>query len=94
MSRIERPLYGRFKKRNRIFNKCICYGDDFNNHAEKTQYNATCKKNFTSKNYQVGIHSESEKLILNNRRILCRGDANIDDCEYFYNLMLIHNNYG
>ena len=67
MSRIERPLYGRFKKRGKILNKNSCFGEDFHHFANNNENDATYKKNFTSKNFQIGEYTESEKLITNIR---------------------------
>jgi hypothetical protein len=93
MSRIERPLYGRFKKRGKIFNKFTCFGENLTEYESKSQKNTAYTKNYTSKHFQIGEFTDCEKLIVNNRRILMESGDNIDYNDYFYSLMPLHNNY-
>lgn len=94
MSRIERPLYGRFKKRGKIFNKNTCYSADFNDYCIKSQNNTAYKRNYTAKHFQIGDYTDSQKLIVNHRRILIeRFDIHTYN-DYYYDVMSIHNNYN
>lgn len=93
MSRIERPLYGRFKKRGKIFNKFTCFGEKFAEHEINSRIDTAHNKNWTSKQFQIGEFTDCEKLIVNNRRILMESGDNISYNDYFYSLMPLHNNY-
>lgn len=94
MSRIERPLYGRFKKRGKIFNKNTCYSADFTDYCMKSQNNTAYKRNFTEKHFQIGDYTDCQKLIVNHRRILIAGDDNLIYNDYFYDIIPLHNNYN
>ena len=78
MSRIERPLHGRFKKRGKIFNKSTCYSADFEDYCTKSRNNTAYKGNYTAKHFQIGEYTDCQKLIVNHRRILIEGGDNLN----------------